>query len=173
MAGQGETFRLNEDVVFRDRPMRVTGRVQLEGSSGQLTFRYALSDPTGAPVLLEEGEGRFALLRAFPPAAKFKTAKDTVLVGAEKYTLVGVRKLKLLDASGNFPGVVPATPLILSGMFEGLMGTLMRELIPGTTLQMYYLLKPLPAGELVSAATYAAGKDAAAQAAAARALNGD
>jgi hypothetical protein len=68
---------------------------------------------------------------------------------------------------------VPATPLILSGMFEGLMGTLMRELIPGTTLQMYYLLKPLAEGEFVSAAKYAAGKDAAAQAAAARALNGD
>lgn len=173
MAAEREIFMLDEDVVFRDRPMRVTGRAQIEGASGQLTFRYVLSDATGAPVLIEEGEGRFALLRSFPPAAKFKTLKDTILVGAEKYTLVGVRKLKLLDASGNVPGISTRTPLIVSGMFEGLMGTLMRELVPGTTTQAYYLLKPLAEGEILSATKYSAGKDAAARAAAVRALDGD
>jgi len=173
MSGDGEIFLLDEDVVFRDRPMRVTGRAQLEGASGQLTFRYALSDPGGAPVLLEEGEGRFALMRGFPPAAPLRTSKDTVTVGAEKYTLVGVRKLKLLDLGGMVPGVAPKAPLILSGIFEGPMGTLMRELVPGTTTQVYYLLKPLAEGEVLSAAKYTAGKDAAARSAAVRALNGD
>jgi hypothetical protein len=166
-------FMLDEQVVFRGRPLRVTGRAQFEGSSGQLTFRYQLSDAAGAPVVLEEGEGRFAMLRPFPPAARFKTAGNTIIVGTEKYTLVGVRKLKVLDISGNAAGIATRAPLILSGIFEGLMGTLMRELVPGTTTQVYYLLKPLAAGEVVSAAKYAADKDAAARAAGSRALDAD
>src|SRR6185503_11793151 len=97
MTPQGEIFMPDEEVVFRGRPMRVAGRVQFEGSSGQLTFRYLLSDPTGAPVIIEEGEGRFAQLRPFPVASQPRTAKNTVSVGPEKYTLVGVRKLTVLD----------------------------------------------------------------------------
>lgn len=173
MAQRDEIFMLDEQVVFRDRPMRVTGRVQFEGSSGQLTFRYQLSDPAGAPVVIEEGEGRFAMLRPFPPAARFKTADNTIIVGTEKYTLVGVRKLKVLDVSGNDAGIVAKAPLILSGIFEGLMGTLMREMVPGTTAQVYYLLKPLAAGEVLSAVQYAADKDSASRAAGNRALNED
>jgi hypothetical protein len=173
MALQGEIFALDEEVVFRGRPMRVTGRVQFEGSSGQLTFRYQLSDANGAPVLLEEGEGRFTMLRPFPPAARFKTADNTIIVGTEKYTLVGVRRLKVLDISGNAAGIVTRAPLILSGIFEGLMGTLMREIAPGKATQVYYLLKPLAAGEILSAAQYAADKDAKGRAAGERALNGD
>ena len=173
MTPQVEIFMLDEQVVFRDRPMRVTGRVQFEGSSGQLTFRYMLSDPAGPPVILEEGDGRFALMRALPSAASLQTANDTVTVGAEKYTLVGVRKLKVLDISGNAPGVAPKAVLILSGIFEGPMGTLMRELVPGTAVQVYYLLKPLTEGEIVSAAKYAAEKEAAARAAGSRALDAD
>jgi hypothetical protein len=170
---QGEIFTLNEPVVFRGRPMRVTGRVQFAGSSGQLTFRYQLSDAAGAPVVLEEGEGHFALLRPFPPAARFKTADNTIIVGTEKYTLVGVRRLKVLDISGNAAGIAARAPLILSGIFEGLMGTLMRELVPGKRTQVYYLLKPLAAGEILSAAEYAAEKDAKGRAAGDRALHGD
>jgi hypothetical protein len=173
MAPQSEIFMLDEEVVFRGRPMRVTGRVQFEGSNGQLTFRYLLSEPAGAPVILEEGEGRFALLRSFPPAAQPRTANNTVTVGAEKYTLVGVRKLKVLDVNGTVPGVAPKVPVILSGIFEGPMGTLMREMVPGMTVQLYYLLKPLVAGEILSAAKYAAEKDAESRAAGNRALNGD
>jgi hypothetical protein len=173
MAPEGEIFMPDEQVVFRHRPMRVTGRVQFEGSSGQLTFRYLLSDPAGAPVILEEGDGRFALLRAFPPAAQLRAVDDTVTVGTEKYTLVGVRKLKVLDVSGAAPGFAPRGPLILSGIFEGPMGTLMREMVPGTNTQVYYLLKPLAAGEVLSAAKYAAGKEAEGRAAGERALNGD
>ncbi len=173
MASEGEIFMLDEEVVFRGRPMRVAGRAQFEGSSGQLTFRYLLSDPAGAPVILEEGEGRFASLGAFPPGAPLQTANDTVTVGSEKYTLVGVRKLQVLDVSGNVPGVATKAPVFLSGIFEGPMGTLMRELAPGTGTQVYYLLKPLAPGAVVSAARHAADKDAAARAAGDRALSGD
>jgi hypothetical protein len=173
MAPHGEIFMLDEQVVFRGRPMQVTGRVQFEGSSGQLTFRYQLSEPAGAPVIVEEGEGRFAVLRSLPPAAQPQTAGNTITVGTEKYTLVGVRKLRVIDAGGKVPGVAPGVPLILSGIFEGPMGTLMRELIPGMSTQLYYLLKPLAAGEILSAARYAADRDAAARAAGNRALNGE
>ncbi|MEO8144932.1 MAG: hypothetical protein ABI654_12035 [Betaproteobacteria bacterium] len=173
MAAQGEIFMPDEEVVFRGRPTRVTGRVQFEGSSGQLTFRYQLTDPEGAPVVIEEGEGRFAMLRPFPPAARFKTAGNTILVGTAKYTLVGVRKLKVLDASGNTGGIAAQAPLILSGIFEGLMGTLVREMVPGTAAQAYFLLKPLKAGEVLSAAQYAAEKTSESVAAGNRALNED
>jgi hypothetical protein len=173
MALQAEIFMPDEQVVFRGRAMRVTGRVQFEGASGQLTFRYLLADPAGAPVIVEEGDGRFAQLRPFPAAAQLRTADDTITVGTEKYTLVGVRKLKVLDVSGNVPGVATKAPLFLSGVFEGPMGTLMREMAPGTTTQVYYLLKPLAEGEVVSAAKYATDKDAAARAAGERALKDD
>ena len=173
MTSPGEIFMLDEEVVFRDRPMRVTARVQFEGASGQLTFRYLLSEPSVAPVVLEEGDGRFALLRAFPAAAPLRTANDTVTVGIEKYTLVGVRKLKVLEVSGKVPGFAPRAPLILSGIFEGPMGTLMREMTPGTATHTYYLLKPLAPGEVVSAVKYAADKVAAARAAGERALDAD
>ena len=173
MEPQAEIFMPDEEVVFRGRPMRVAGRVQFEGSSGQLTFRYLLADAAGAPVILEEGEGRFALLRSFPPAARPRTVKNTITVGAEKYTLVGVRKLKLLDISGKVPGIAPGMALIVSGIFEGPMGTLMREMVPGTAAQTYYLLKPLAPGEILSAARHAAEKDAQGRAAGDRALQGD
>lgn len=170
---QGEIFMPNEQVVFRRRPMQVAGRVQFEGASGQLTFRYLLSEPAGAPVIVEEGDGRYALLRSFPAAAQPRTAANTITVGTEKYTLVAVRKLKVLDVSGKVPGITRGVPLVLSGIFEGPMGTLVREMVPGTAGQLYYLLKPLEAGEIVSAAKYAANKDAAARAAGNRALDGN
>jgi hypothetical protein len=173
MEPQGEIFLLEEAVVFRGREMQVTGRVQFEGANGQLTFRYQLAEPAGAPVVVEEGEGRFALLRSLPPSAQLRATNNVIAVGAEKYTLVGVRKLKVLDIGGSVPGVAPRVPVILSGVFEGPMGTLVREMVPGMTMQLYYLLKPLAPGEVLSAARYAAEKDAAAQAAGNRALNED
>ncbi len=173
MAPGAEAFPLDEEVVFRGRQMRVSGRVQFEGASGQMTCRYVLSDPTGAPVIVEEGDGRYALLRPFPPAARFKAVANTIAVGAEKYTLVAVRKLKVIEASGNAPGAAAKAPLILSGIFEGLMGTLMREMVPGTATQEYYLLKPLAEGDVLSAAKYAAEKDAEGRAAGERALKAD
>ncbi len=171
MDAQGEIFLLDEEVVFRGRPMQVAGRVQFEGANGQLTFRYLLSEASGAPVVIEEGEGRFALLRSLPSSAQLQTANNTITVGTEKYTLVGVRKLKVLDLNGKVPGVAPKVPVLLSGVFEGPMGTLMREMVPGMTSQLYYLLKPLAPGEVLSAARYAAEKDERARAAGNRALN--
>ncbi|HTP62867.1 MAG TPA: hypothetical protein VMJ14_12380 [Burkholderiales bacterium] len=146
-----DAFALDAAVVFRGRPMQVAGRLTLEGASGQTTFRYHLSDGTGAPVFVEQADDRYALLRPFPPAAEPQTAGNTVTVGAERYTLVGVRKLKMNEALGLISGATPKAPLLLSGMFEGPMGTLMRELSPGTGRQVYYLVKPLADGELVSA----------------------
>ena len=173
MAAGAEVFALDEQVVFRGRQMRVSGRVLFESSSGQSTYRYILADPTGAPVILEEGDGRFALLRPFPPAAHFKTAGDTIAVGAEKYKLAGVRRLKVVAVSGNPPGAAAKAPLLLSGVFEGLMGTLMREMVPGTGTQEYYLLKPLAEGDVLSATRHAADKDDESRAAGERALKAD
>ena len=159
MRSMPDAFALDAAVAFRGKPMRVAGRMQLEGSSGQRTFRYLLSDGAGAPVLVEQADDRYALLRPFPPAAEPQTAGNTVTVGTERYTLVGVRRLKVLEALGQVPGAATRTPLLLSGMFEGPMGTLMRELVPGADRQVYYLVKPLAAGDLRSAAEHAAARE--------------
>ncbi len=158
MQDMAKAFSLDAAVAFRGKPMRVAGRMQLEGASGQLSFRYLLSDGAGAPVLVEQAEGRCALLRPFPPAAEPRTAGNTVTVDEERYTLVGVRKLKVLEAIGQIAGA--RAPLLLSGMFEGPMGTLMRELVPGADKQVYYLVRPLAAGDLVSAAEHATAREA-------------
>ena len=127
-----KVFALNAAVVFRGKPMRVAGRLCLQGASGQPSFRFLLADRAGAPVPLEQAAaGKYALLRPFPPAAQPRTAGNAVTVGKERYTLVGVRKLKVLEALGQVPGAALNTALLLSGMFEGPMGTLMRELVPG------------------------------------------
>lgn len=159
------SFALDAEAVFRGKAMRVAGRMRLEGASGQLSHRYLLSDGAGAPVLIEQADDRFALLRPFPPAAEPQTAGNTITVGKERYTLVGVRRLKVLDALGQSPGAAPGAALLVSGMFEGPAGTLMRELVPGSDKQVYYLVKPLAAGDLLSAEAHAAGRDAARQAA--------
>jgi len=160
-------FALDAELVFRGRPTRVAGRLRLEADSGQVTHRYHLSDGAGAPVLVEQAGDRFALLRPLPSAAEPETAGNTVLVGAEKYTLVGVRRLAMAEALGLISSGTPKNPLLLSGMFEGPAGTLMRELVPGTTRQVYYLVKPLPPGSLVTSLEDAAAR-AARRAAASR-----
>ena len=159
MRGMANAYGLDAAVVFRGKPMRVAGRMQLEGSSGQLTFRYLLSDGAGAPVLIEQADDRYALLRPFPPAAAPQTAGNSVTVGEQRYTLVGVRRLKLLEALGQFPGAASKAVLLLSGMFEGPTGTLMRELVPGADQQVYYLVKPLAARDLLSAEAHAAARE--------------
>jgi len=161
-----KVFGLDAAVVFRGKPMRVAGRMLLEGASGQSTFRYLLSGGAGAPVLLEQAAAeRYALLRPFPPAAQPHTAGNTVTVGKERYTLVGVRRLKVLETRGQIAGATPKTELLLSGMFEGPMGTLMREMVPGSNLQVYYLIKPLAKGDFLSASAHAAEREAARRAA--------
>jgi hypothetical protein len=154
-------FSLDDAVVFRGKQMRVAGRMLLEGASGQSTFRYLLTDGAGAPVLLEQAAAdRYALLRPFPPGAQPDTAGKTITIGEERYTLVGVRRLKVLETRGQAPAAVPKSKLLLSGMFEGPMGTLMRELVPNSDQQLYYLVKPLASGDLLSASAHAAARAA-------------
>lgn len=163
-----EVFALGAVVVFRGKAMRVVGRMQLEGANGQRSSRYHLSDGAGAPVLLEQVADRFALLRPFPPEANPPAAGNTVTIGDERYTLAGVRRLTVLEALGQVPGAAPRAQLLLSGMLEGPMGALMRELVPGATGQVYYLVKPLAAGEVLSEAAFAALRAAERRAAAER-----
>lgn len=165
MADTQAFFALDAGAVFRGKAMRVTGCVRLEGASGQLTCRYLLSDGAAAPVLIEQADNRYALLRPFPPAAEPETAGSAVFVGKERYTLVGVRRLKVLETVGQMPAAAPGAGLLLSGMFEGPAGTLMRELVPGSDKQVYYLVKPLAAGDLLTAEEHAAAREAARRAA--------
>lgn len=153
-------FKLDDTLYYSGRPMRVSGVTALEGASGQKTTRYMLEDPAGAPILLEEGEGRFALLRPFPAGAQPPAARNVVTVGKEKYTLVGVRRLTLLAVEGKARGG-PQASLLLSGIFEGAAGTLMREMAPGTDGQVYYLVKALEAGTVLSAEQHDAARQAA------------
>lgn len=167
-------FGLDAQVVFRSKPMRVAGRLLLEGASGQSTFRYLLSDESGAPVLLEQaGERRFALLRPFPPAARPATAGNTITVGVERYTLVGVRRLKVLELLGQAPAPVARAEILVSGMYEGLMGTMMREMVPRTDRQVYYLIRPVETGDVLPAGAYAAALEAESRAAGDAALDED
>lgn len=154
-------FRLDDTVYYANRPMRVAGVMVLEGASGQRTTRYQLEDASGAPVLLEEGDGRFALLRPFPAGAQPPARGNTVSVGREKYTLVGVRKLVLVSANGKAPAGRPKASLLLSGMFEGQAGTLMRELAPGSEGQVYYLVKALGTGTVLTEKQHQEKRDAA------------
>lgn len=154
-------FKLDDTLHYAGRPMRVAGVMVLEGASGQRTTRYQLEDESGAPVLLEEGDGRFSLLRPFPSGALPPAAGNTVTVGKEKYTLVGVRKLVQVAAEGKAPAGRPKAALLLSGIFEGEAGTLMRELAPGSDGQVYYLVKTLDAGIVLTAKQHNAARDAA------------
>jgi hypothetical protein len=158
-------FKLGDSVYYAGRRMRVAGVMALEGASGQKTMRYQIEDDAGAPVLLEEGQGRFALLRPFPVGAQPPAAGNVVSVGKQKYTLVGVRKLTVLGAAGKAPGARPKASLLLSGIFEGEAGTLMREMAPGTRSQVFFLVKALEGGTVLTEAQHAAARDAARRAA--------
>jgi hypothetical protein len=174
MTLDSETFDIHAETVFRGKPMRVMGRMRLEGASGQISIRYFLSDGEGAPVLLEQVAGdRYALLRPFPPAARPHTKGNTITVGVERYTLVGVRRLKVLEVLGQAPGSPAGAAMLVSGMFEGLMGTLMRELVLGSDQQVYYLVRPVATGEMLSAPAHAAAREAESRAAGAGAGDDD
>jgi hypothetical protein len=154
-------FKLDDSVYYSGRRMRIAGVMALEGASGQKTMRYLLEDEAAAPILLEEGEGRFARLRPFPVGAQPPAAGNVVSVGKQRYTLVGVRKLTLLSAGGKAPGARPKAALLLSGIFEGEAGTLMREMAPGTDSQVFFLVKALEAGTVLTQAQHDAARDAA------------
>lgn len=173
MAQEDLKFEIDEAMFFGGKLMRVAGFGRFEGASGQQTTRYLLADEGGAPVILEQGDDRFSQLRPLPSGAQPHKAGNVLTVGDQRYTLVGVRKLKVLAVAGQSPGATPRTQLLLSGIFDGPGGTLMREMAPGTAQQVYYLVKRLGSMEVLSAGQHAAVKEAERRTAGERALDQD
>lgn len=170
MALRESKFKLDDEVSCAGKLMRVAGLVQFEGGGDALTTRYLLAEPSGAPVILEESGDKLALLRPFPPASQPQPSGNTVTVMGEKYLLAGVRKLKVLGSTGNAPGGAPKAPLLLSGVFEGKMGSLVREMAPGSPVQTFFSVKAVGPEEVLSGAQLAAAKEAGRAAAEQQAL---
>ena len=160
MALRPSKFKLDEELSLAGKPMRVAGRLQLEGEDAKIATRYLVADPAGAAQILEESGEKFTLLRAFPPAAQPQAAGKTVTVMGTKYALSGVRKLKVLGAEGQAPVAAPGAQLFLSGVFESPSGTLLRELVPGTSVQTFFGVKPVAADEVLGAEQLAALQEA-------------
>lgn len=156
MALKPSKFKLDESVSLVGNMMRVTGILQLEDPAGQVATRYLLNGSTGAEQILEELSGNYALLRAFPPAAQPQAAGDSVTVMGEKYSLAGVSKLKITGTGGKPPGGLADGSALLSGKFEGPLGTLLREIVPGNAAQNFYAIKPVPTTEILTAEQVAA-----------------
>lgn len=149
-------FKLDEDLSLVGNMMHVSGILQLEDPGGQIATRYLLTGGAGTAQILEERGDQFTLLRPFPPSAQPQAAADSVTVMGEKYTLAGVSKLKVLGASGQAPGGSAAVPMLLSGKFEGTMGALVREIVPGATAQNFYAVKPVSSSDIMTAGQVAA-----------------
>ncbi len=143
-------FRAGEVLALSDKPMRVAGLAQYDAGDGKTITRYLLADAAGATLILQEEGGVFALLRPFPPAAPPVAEGSTVSVMGEKYALAGVRKLKTVATSGDPSAGLPKAPLVLSGRFDGKMGTLLRELVPGAPAQTYFFVKPVAKDDLLT-----------------------
>ena len=145
-------FQVDQEILLSGRPMRVAGHVQYEGANGETFTRYLLTEAAGAPAILEESGARFTLLRTFPPSAQPEPSGSNLIVQGAKYTLAGVRKLKVLGVAGQPPGGVPKAELLLSGLFEGENDSLVREMTPGGGPQTFYLFKQVPADEVLTRA---------------------
>jgi hypothetical protein len=162
-------FKLGEEIWLHGNPMLVAGRLQFESPDAKITTRYALTDAAGTSQLLEEEAGyRFTLLRPFPPP---QAAGNTVSVMGEKYTLGAVRRLKITGTEGRIAGGAGTT--LLSGLFQGNMGALLREMVPGAPARSFYLVKPVRPNEVLGAAERAALLEAERLAAAQRAESED
>lgn len=142
MATVAPRFAVGQDLLFTGKPMRIAGLVQYDAGDGKVVTRYALSAP-GGPLVLQEDGATLSLLRPFPAAAPPVAEGSTVSVMGEKYALAGVRKLKAAGAAGEAIPGVPKAPLVLSGLFEGKMGSLLREVVPGAAAQAFFLVKPV------------------------------
>lgn len=143
-------FRLGDGVSLAGRAMRVAGLVQYENDGGVPVTRYLLAEASGAPAVLEESPEGFVQLGTFPAKAQPSASGDSVSVMGEKYALRGLRKLKLVGTDGLPPGGSPKGDLLLTGEFEGSMGSVIREMVPGIGTQSFYLLKRLPADDVLS-----------------------
>jgi hypothetical protein len=152
-------FRQDEDVSLAGKPMRVAGLMQFDLGGDQVITRYSLAGDGSAPVLLQEEAGKLAMLRPFPPSAAPEASGGIVMVMGEKYTLSGVRRMKVVGASGRPPLEPPKAGVLLSGVLEGKMGALLREVVPGNPAQSYYLLKPMGADEVLSGEAVAKRKE--------------
>jgi hypothetical protein len=153
-------FQLDQALWLGGKEMRVAGLLQFDAAGAPLT-RYLLAPAAGAPQIVEEsGDGKFALLRPFPQGTAPEASGNTVTVMGAKYTLGDVRKLKVLGHQGEAPGGAPKGPLVLSGVFNGQSGLLLREIAPVAALQQYYSLKPLAAEDLLSSEEQAARLEA-------------
>lgn len=170
MAPAAPRFRLDEEISFAGKPMRVAGWIQYEDADAQPLTRYQLAESGGAPLTLEERGGNFFLLRPFPPGAQPEPSGGTISVMNQKYALRGVRKLKLAASAGLAPSGMPKTEFLVSGLFEGQMGSLLRELPAGASAQIFFSSKPVAAGDVLSAAQLAAVREAERLAAELRAL---
>lgn len=166
-------FRLDEEITFAGKPMRVAGWVQYEDANAQPLSRYLLAEAGSAPLILEESGGNFFLLRPFAPGAQPRPAGSTITVMNEKYTLAGVRKLKVVAAAGQPPGGMPKAELLVSGLFAGAMGSLLRELPAGASTQVFFSSKRVDAGDVLSGERLTAHREAERLAAEARALAED
>jgi hypothetical protein len=166
MAAQPTRFKLDEEIALSGKPLRVAGFLQFEGD-GAVSTRYFLAGAGGGLQILEDLGGRMALLRPFPASSLPEASGDTVSVMGTKYKLSVVRKLKRVGSVGSVPGDGDV-PLVLSGVFEGATGALLREMRPGAAAQSYYAVKAVdPAEVLDSAALQAQARAAEAQARAA------
>jgi len=173
MATGTARFKLDEEIFFAGRPMRVAGWVQYEGANAELSTRYLLAEADAAPLILEENGGNFALLRPFAPGAQPQATGRMIRVMNEKYTLRGVRKLKVLGTAGQPPGGMPKSQLLVSGLFAGRTGSLLRELPAGASAQIFFFSKPLDAGDVLSGEQFAARRQVERLAAEATALAKD
>jgi len=143
-------FRLGDGLSLGGRAMRVAGMVQYEDERGSPVTRYLLAEAAGAPAVVEESPDGFALFGTFPANAQPSAQGDSVSVLGEKYALRGLRKLKLVGTDGVVPGGAPKGELLLTGEFEGSMGSVIRELVPGIGTQSFFLLKRLAPEDVLS-----------------------
>jgi hypothetical protein len=163
-------FELDEEIWFEGKPMRIAGWVRYEGANAELSTRYLLAEPGGAPFVVEESGGNFSLLRPFAPGAQPQATGSVIRVMREKYTLSRVRKLKIVGYAGQPPGGTPKAELLVSGLFAGRMGSLLRELPAGASTQIFFSSKPLGPGDVLAADQYALRREAGRLAAEAAAL---
>jgi hypothetical protein len=170
MATGAAKFELDEEIYCEGKPVRVAGWVRYAGVSAELLTRYLLAEPGGAPFVVEESGGKFSLLRPFSSGAQPRATGSVIRVMREKYTLSSVRKLKVIGHAGQPPGGIPKAELLVSGLFTGRMGSLLRELPAGAGSQIFFSSKPLGPGEVLSANQYAARREAGRLAAEAAAL---
>lgn len=178
MALKPSKFKLEEMVLLAGQPFQVAGMVQFEAPDAGVATRYLLSGEKGTSQILEERGSSFTLLRPFAPTAAPEPSGKEISVMGVRYALAGIDKLKVIGVEGGAVGAAPSDGMLLSGRFQGESGALLREITPGAAMATtFYSLKPVGAGELLTAVEYeqqvAAEREMAEQVAAAEAERGE